>query len=176
MPPWLTVTLISQIVRCVGANSMIGTGVGGARCEDLRTSGSTIWKLTQTGKTCHSIHTSALVQTGTRRAFIDVHLAEVTCKQNKKTKQLKQNFNELLEMGKQDLILFCTTRWRQIAVSFRRWSSNPSSSPLKPWRHLQMKPLSWSMHVPAFWQGLGKQSFLSRSQFFPTHPGSQSQR
>lgn len=57
---------------------MIGTGVRGARGEDLSTSGSTVRKLTQTGETCHTIHTSALVQTGTGCTFVDVHLAEVT--------------------------------------------------------------------------------------------------
>lgn len=57
---------------------MIGTRVRGARGEDLSTCGSTVWQLTQTGETCHTIHTSALVQTGTGCTFIDVHMAEVT--------------------------------------------------------------------------------------------------
>lgn len=57
---------------------MVGTGVRGTRGEDLSTSGSIVRKLTQTGETCNTIHTSALVQTGTGSTFIDVHLAEVT--------------------------------------------------------------------------------------------------
>lgn len=57
---------------------MIGTGVRGARGENLSTSGSTVRKLTQTGETCHTIHTSALIQTGAGCTFVDVHLAEVT--------------------------------------------------------------------------------------------------
>lgn len=57
---------------------MISTRVRGARGEDLSTSGSAVRKLTQTGETCHTVHTSALVQTRTGCAFIDVHLAEVT--------------------------------------------------------------------------------------------------
>lgn len=57
---------------------MVGTGVRGTRGEDLSTSGSTVRKLTQTGETRHTVHTSALVQTGTGRTFVDVHLAEVT--------------------------------------------------------------------------------------------------
>lgn len=58
---------------------MIGTGVRGAGSEDLSTSGSTVRKLTQTGETCHTVHTSALVQAGTGCTFVDVHLAKVTC-------------------------------------------------------------------------------------------------
>lgn len=57
---------------------MIGTRVRGARGEDLSTSGSAVRKLTQTGETSHAVHTGALVQTGTGRTFVDVHLAEVT--------------------------------------------------------------------------------------------------
>lgn len=57
---------------------MIGTRVRGTWGEDFRTSGPTVRKFTQAGETCHTIHTSALVQTGTGSAFIDVHLAEVT--------------------------------------------------------------------------------------------------
>lgn len=62
----------------MGADGIIGTGVRRARGENLSTSGSTVRKLTQAGKTCHTIHASALVQTGTGCTFIDVHLAEVT--------------------------------------------------------------------------------------------------
>jgi len=54
---------------------MIGTGVRGARGEDLSTSGSIVRKLTQTGEACYTVHTSALVQTGTGSTFVDVHLA-----------------------------------------------------------------------------------------------------
>lgn len=79
LPSWLAVTLVSQIVWCVCADSMISTRVGGTRGEDLSTSGSTVRQFAQTSKTCHAIHTSALVQTGTGCTFIDVHLAEVTC-------------------------------------------------------------------------------------------------
>lgn len=57
---------------------MICTWVRGTRGEDLSTSGSTVRKLTQTGETCHTIHTRALVQAGTGCTFVDVHLAEVT--------------------------------------------------------------------------------------------------
>lgn len=56
---------------------MIGTRVRRARGEDISTSGSTVWKLTQTGETCHTVHTSTLVKTGTGCTFVDVHLAEV---------------------------------------------------------------------------------------------------
>lgn len=59
----------------MGADSIIGTGVRGARGEDLSTSGSTVRKLTQAGETCHTIHTSALVKAGTGSTFVDVHLA-----------------------------------------------------------------------------------------------------
>lgn len=57
---------------------MIGTGIRGARGEKLRTSGSAVRKLTQTGETCDAIHTCTLVQTGAGCAFIDIHLAEIT--------------------------------------------------------------------------------------------------
>lgn len=57
---------------------MIGTGIRRARGEDFSASGSTVRKLTQTGETCHAVHTCAFVQTGTGCTFIDVHLAEVT--------------------------------------------------------------------------------------------------
>lgn len=80
LPTWLAVTLIAQVVWGVCTDSMIGTRVRGTRGEDLSTCGSTVWKLTQTGETCHTIHTSTLVQTGTGCTFVDVHLAEVTCK------------------------------------------------------------------------------------------------
>lgn len=56
---------------------MIGTRVRGAGGEDLSTSGATVGKFTQAGETCHPIHTSALIQTGTGSTFVDVHLAEV---------------------------------------------------------------------------------------------------
>lgn len=78
MPPLLAVALIPHVVWRVRAHSMIGTGVRRTRGEDLSTSGSTVGQLTQTGETCHTIHTSALVQTGTGRALVDVHLAQVT--------------------------------------------------------------------------------------------------
>lgn len=68
---------------------MIGTRVRGTRGEDFSTSGSTVRKFTQAGETCHSIHTSALVQTGTGSALIDVHLAEVAYqKWNKKSEKI----------------------------------------------------------------------------------------
>lgn len=57
---------------------MIGTRVRGTRHEDFGTSGSAVRKFTQAGETCHTIHTSAFVQTGAGATFIDVHLAEVT--------------------------------------------------------------------------------------------------
>lgn len=79
LPSGLAVTLISQVVWCVGADGMIGTWVRGARSEDLSTCGSTVRKLAQAGETCHTIHTSALVQTGAGSTFVDVHLAEITC-------------------------------------------------------------------------------------------------
>ena len=79
LPSWLAVTLIAQVVRRVCADSMIGTRVRGARGEDLSTSGSTVRKFTQTGETCHTVHTSPLVQTGTGGTLVDVHLAEVAC-------------------------------------------------------------------------------------------------
>lgn len=79
LPPWLAVTLIAHVVWCVCADSMVGTRVRGARGEDLSTSGSTVRQFTQTGETCHAVHTSTLVQTGTGCTFVDVHLAEVTC-------------------------------------------------------------------------------------------------
>lgn len=79
LPPWLAVTLIAQVVWCVSADGIIGTRVRGTRCEDLSTSGSTVGKFTHTGETCHTIHTSTLVQTGTGCTLVDVHLAEVTC-------------------------------------------------------------------------------------------------
>lgn len=44
---------------------MIGAWVRGARGEDLSTSGSAVGQLTDTGETGHTIHTCALVQTGT---------------------------------------------------------------------------------------------------------------
>lgn len=78
MPPLLAVTLIAQVVWCVCADGLIGTGIRGARGEDFSTSGSTVRKLTQTGETCHTVHTIALVQTGTGCTLVDVHLAEVT--------------------------------------------------------------------------------------------------
>lgn len=59
----------------MGADGMIGTGVRGAGGEDLSTSVSTVRELTQTGETCHTVHASALVQTGTGSTFVDVHLA-----------------------------------------------------------------------------------------------------
>lgn len=59
---------------------MIGTGVRGARGEDLSTCGSAVRKLTHAGETCHTIYTSALVQTGAGSTFVDVHLAEITSK------------------------------------------------------------------------------------------------
>lgn len=78
MPSLLAVTLIAQVVWCVCADRLIGTGIRGARGEDISTSVSTVRKLTQTGETCHTIHTSALVQTGTGCTLVDVHLAEIT--------------------------------------------------------------------------------------------------
>lgn len=74
----LAVTLVTQVVWCVCADGLIGTGIRGTRGEDFSTSGSTVRKLTPTGETCHTVHTSALVQTGTGCTLIDVHLAEVT--------------------------------------------------------------------------------------------------
>lgn len=62
----------------MGADSVVGAGVRGARSEDLSASGSTVRKLAQACETCHAIHTSALVQTGTGSTLVDVHLAEVT--------------------------------------------------------------------------------------------------
>lgn len=56
---------------------MIGTGIRGARGENLSTSWSTVRKLTQTGETCYAIYTCTLVQTGAGCTFIDIHLAEV---------------------------------------------------------------------------------------------------
>lgn len=79
LPPLLAVTLVTQVVWCVCADGLIGTGIRGTRGEDFSTSGSTVRKLTPTGETCHTVHTSALVQTGTGCTLIDVHLAEVTC-------------------------------------------------------------------------------------------------
>lgn len=67
---------------------MIGTGVRGTRGEDFGTSGSAVRKFTQAGETCRTIHTSALVQTGTGSTFIDVHLAEVTYQEREKKTQL----------------------------------------------------------------------------------------
>lgn len=78
LPPRLAVTLIAQVVWCVGAGCVVGTRVRGARCEDLSTSGPVVWELTQTGETGHTVHTSTFVQTGTGCTFVDVHLAEVT--------------------------------------------------------------------------------------------------
>lgn len=63
---------------------MIGTRVRGARGEDLGTSGSTVGKFTQAGETGHTIHTSALVQTGTGPTLVDVDLAEVTYQERRK--------------------------------------------------------------------------------------------
>ncbi len=83
LPPKLAVTLIAQVVWSVCADGMIGTGVRGARGEDLSTGGSTVRKLTQTGETCHTVHTSALVQAGTGCTFVDVHLAKVTCRSSR---------------------------------------------------------------------------------------------
>lgn len=74
----LAFTLVTQVVCCVGADSMIGTGVRRTRGEDLSTSGSAVRELTQTGEACHAVHTCAFVQTGTGCTFVDVHLAEVT--------------------------------------------------------------------------------------------------
>lgn len=78
MPTGLAVALIAHVVRRVCARGMIGTRIGRARGEDLSTGWSTVWELTQTGETCHAIHTCPLVQTGTGCTFVDVHLAEVT--------------------------------------------------------------------------------------------------
>lgn len=73
---------------------MIGTRVRGARGEDFGTSGSTVRKFTQAGETCHTIHTSAFVQTGAGSAFVDVHLAEVTYqKWNKEVTLLYRAFS-----------------------------------------------------------------------------------
>lgn len=58
---------------------MVGTGVRGARGKELSTSGSTVGKFTYAGETRHTVHTSALVQTGTGCTLVDVHLAEVAC-------------------------------------------------------------------------------------------------
>lgn len=154
---------------------MIGTRVRGTRGEDLGTSGATIRKFTQAGETCHTINTSALIQTGTGCTFVDVHLTEVAYQKRRKVVIFFPHLISPLE-GARRLPLNGRVKSRKhiLEIIVRRfWKS---LSPLKPWRHLQVKPFSWSMHVPAFWQGLGKQSFLSRSQFFPTHPGSQSQR
>lgn len=74
----LAFTLVTQVVCCVGADSMIGTGVRRARGEDLSTSGSAVRELTQTGEARHAVHTRAFVHTGTGCTFVDVHLAEVT--------------------------------------------------------------------------------------------------
>lgn len=78
LPALLAVTLIAQVVWCVGADGLICTGVGGARGEDIRTRGPAVWKLTHTGETCKTVHTHALIQTGTGPTLVDVHLAEVS--------------------------------------------------------------------------------------------------
>lgn len=62
----------------MGAHGVVGAGVWRARGEDLGTGGSIVRKLAQTGETCHTVHTSALIQAGTGCTFVDVNLAEVT--------------------------------------------------------------------------------------------------
>lgn len=78
LPPWLTVTLVAQVVWCMGAEGVVGTRVGGAWGEDIGTGGPAIGKLTQTSETGHTIHTGALVQARAGSTLVDVHLAEVT--------------------------------------------------------------------------------------------------
>lgn len=70
------------------AHAMIGTRIRGARGKDLSTGWSAVGELTQTGETCHAVHTCPFVQTGTGCTFVDVHLAEVTCL-NSRTEHFK---------------------------------------------------------------------------------------
>lgn len=78
LPSLLAVALVAQVVRCVGAQGMVGTGVGGAGGEHVGTGGPAVGQLTQTGETGHAVHTRALVQTRTGRTLVDVYLAQVT--------------------------------------------------------------------------------------------------
>lgn len=61
LPPRLAFTLIPQVVCSVGADGIIGARVGGARGEDVSTSGSRVRRLADASEACHTIHTSPFV-------------------------------------------------------------------------------------------------------------------
>lgn len=78
LPSRLAITLVALIVGRVHAGSVVGTGIGRARGEQIGTGVSTVRWLTEAGETGDSIHAGALIQTGAGRTFIDVHLTQVT--------------------------------------------------------------------------------------------------
>lgn len=80
LPPWLAFTLVSHVVSSMGAFSMIITGVRRTRSKNFSTSGSAVRELATTGEACHAIYARAFVQTWAGGTFIDVYLAEVTCR------------------------------------------------------------------------------------------------
>lgn len=78
LPSLLAVALVTQVVRCVLAGSLISTRVWRAGGEHIGARGSTVGKLAQTGEARHAVHTRPLVQARAGRALVDVHLAQIT--------------------------------------------------------------------------------------------------
>lgn len=78
LPPSLAVALVAQVVGRVDALGVVGAGVGQAGREHLSAGGPAVGQLAQTGEAGHAVHAGAAVQARTRRALVDVHLAQVT--------------------------------------------------------------------------------------------------
>lgn len=78
LPSRLAFTLVAQVVGGVGADGVVGAGVGEAGGEDVSAGVAGVGRLADTGETRHSVHTSAFIQTGAGRTLVDVDLAKVS--------------------------------------------------------------------------------------------------
>lgn len=61
LPARLACTLIAQVVGRVGADGVIGAGVGGAGGEDVCAGGAGVGRLTDAGEARHAVHAGAFV-------------------------------------------------------------------------------------------------------------------
>ena len=73
LPPRLAVTLVAQVVECMGAEGMVGTGVGRAGGKDTGTVWSAVGQLAHAG-----VAADPSTQTPWfRQGLVDVGLAQV---------------------------------------------------------------------------------------------------
>lgn len=61
LPPRLACALIAQVVRGVGADGVVGAGVGRAGGQDVSAGGASVGRLTDAGETGHTVHASPFV-------------------------------------------------------------------------------------------------------------------